>query len=432
MWYLMSCENSKLWLHSFMVAGFPESCTMNGIGRSNEDVFVKAHISFCWIAGVLMLCATGMWSQEKSANPGNHPNAGQSTSLQSELIWPLPPDPPRVRWLAEYTDLEKIKDPGVKKHSWIEKITGAKTEEEKLELKKPYGITTDTWGRIFVADTELRTVFMIDPEDRVVERWGGSSRAPMVMPAGVAVDSENRLFVSDAQLHSITCFSPTGDVIGRFGMTDLGRPGGIAIDHRRNRLYAADAKENRIAVFDTKTFGFLCYFGGPSEPKNPEKGAFSGPTNVAVDRAGNIYVADTLNCRVQVLDSEGKFLHAFGKQGDRPGEFIRPKGIAVDSEGHVYVADAEFNNFQVLSKEGQPLLAVGILGIGPGEFGLIAGLHIDSEDRIYTTEMYLGRIQVFQYIPQPESEKGKEVSGAINLLRQDTGTGQVRTAGTAL
>lgn len=364
---------------------------------------------FYRFVGVLLVCAIGMWSQAKSADTKKNPNTETIKSLQSELIWPLPPDPPRVRWLAEYTDLAKIKNPNIKKHSWIEKITGVRTAEERQELKKPYGITTDSWGRIYVADTELKTVFMIDPEDMAVERRGGSSRAPMVLPAGVAVDAENRLFVSDAQLHSITCFSPTGDVVGCFGMKDLGRPGGIAIDRQRNRLYVADAKESRIAVFDTNTLKFLSYFGKPSEHKNPEKGTFSGPTNVAVDRSGNIYVADTFNCRIQVLNQEGNFLHAFGKRGDRPGEFIRPKGIAVDSEGHIYVADAEFNNFQVLSKEGQPLLAVGTLGIGSGEFGLIAGMYIDSRDRIYTTEMYIGRIQVFQYIHQPASGEGKEV-----------------------
>ena len=134
----------------------------------------------------------------------------------------------------------------------------------------------------------------------------------------------------------------------------------------------------------------------------------------AVDRQGLIYVADTLNCRIQILDSNGKFVRAFGAQGDRPGEFIRPKGIAVDSEGHVYVADAEFNNFQILTSEGQPLLAVGSLGAEPGQFALVAGLYIDPEDHIYTTEMYKGRIQVFQYISQARSAQEKGGKPAVN------------------
>lgn len=236
----------------------------------------------------------------------------------------------------------------------------------------------------------------------------------MVMPVGVAVDSDDRLFVSDAVLHAVICFSPTGQPIANFGTTALGRPGGIAIDRQRNRLYVVDAKESRIAVFDTTSLKFVGYFGRPSPPGRRDNGTFLSPTNAAVDRDGYIYVADTGNSRVQILDPTGEFLRAFGTQGDSPGEFIRPKGIAVDSEGHVYVADAEFNNFQILTPEGVPLLAVGTLGGDPGQFALVAGLYIDSEDQIYTTEMFQGRIQVFQYIPQPGSAQYKGVNKHSN------------------
>ncbi len=332
----------------------------------------------------------------------------------SDLIWPLPPDPPRVRWLAEYADMAKVKNPAAKKRSWVDKLTGTKAPEEKLELRKPYGIATDSRGRIYVADTQLSTVFVIDPAAREVEQRRADPRAPMAIPAGVAVDAGDRLFVSDAQLHSITCFNPAGQAISRFGMNSLSRPGGIAIDNQRHRLYVADAKQSRIAVFDTGSFQFTGYFGKPGVAGEPQNGAFASPTNVAIDRRGNLYIADTLNCRVQVLNPEGKFLRTFGTQGDRPGEFIRPKGIAIDSEGHVYVADAEFNNFQIFSPEGQPLLAVGGFGSAPGQFALIAGLYIDSKDRIYTSEMFVGRIQVFQYIAEPESGGAKGGGGAIN------------------
>ncbi len=365
---------------------------------------------FYWIAGALVACVAIAGGRSEAAGKRDGAKTAQPASPPSELIWPLPPDLPRVRWLAEYTDLARVKNPGsAKKGGWMEKVTGKKTVNLKQMLRKPYAVTTDTWGRIYVSDAELKAVFIIDPDARTVERREGTSQAPMGMPTGLDVDSANRLFVADAQLHSITCYDPSGELVARFGADSLGRPGGIAIDRQRNRLYVADAKESHIAVFDTKKFALIGYFGAPSKPPNSEKGTFSGPTNIALDRHGNIYVADTLNCRVQILNPAGKFVRMFGTQGDRPGEFIRPKGIAVDSEGHVYVADAEFNNFQVLSPEGQPLLAVGVIGSAPGEFTLIAGLHIDSRDRIYTTEMFVGRVQVFQYISQPDSQEGKEV-----------------------
>lgn len=363
----------------------------------------KSSFTSLLIATALMTGVSGI--QTRAENKKDVVSSSQHQTRHLDLVWPLPPDPPRVRWLAEYTDMARIKNPAAKKRGLMEKIAGTKSVKEKLQLVKPYGVTTDSLGRIYVADIGVGSVFVIDPRAKTVVRRDTSSRAPMALPVGLAVDSENRLFVSDAKLQSITCFSPSGEVISRFGSDSLGRPGGIAIDPQRNRLYVVDAKSSRIAAFDTRKFNLLGYFGKPSKFPNPEKGTFSGPTNVAVDPRGNIYIADTFNCRVQILSPEGKVIRVFGCQGVRPGEFIRPKGIAVDSEGHVYVADAEFNNFQVLSQEGQPLLAVGVLGTAPGEFGLIAGIHIDSSDRIYTTEMYAGRVQVFQYIKQPESGK---------------------------
>ena len=359
------------------------------------------------LAGVLIFHAAALAGADQKSTKKDAQE--QAPAKTSELIWPLPPDPPRIRWMAEYADMAKVKKPTARKSSWIDKVTGTKTVEEKLELRKPYGVATDKRGRIYAADTELKTVFVIDAVGRAVERREGNSRAPLAMPVGVALDDEDRLFVSDAELHSILCFSASGQPIARFGTAALGRPGGIAIDRGRNRLYAADAKDGRVAVFDTRTQELVGYFGSPSKKGLHEDGTFFGPTNVAVDRQGMVYVADTMNCRVQIFDPAGKFVRAFGTQGDRPGEFIRPKGIAVDSEGHIYVADAEFNNFQVLTPEGRPLLAVGSLGTDPGQFALVAGIYIDSNDRIYTTEMFKGRVQVFQYIAQPE--KGVKQAG---------------------
>jgi DNA-binding beta-propeller fold protein YncE len=374
--------------------------------------------------GVLAFCAAVGAADSKKISPADKKAAAAekkpaakdapAATNPQDLTWPLPPDPPRVRWVAQYTDMTKIRAQAVKKSSWVEKVTGTKTTDEKFELRKPYGITTDKHGRIYAADTELKFVFVIDPVNKTVERREGSTRAPLSLPVGVALDAEGRLFVSDADLHWIVCFTESGKPLASFGAAQLGRPGGIAIDKDRNRLYVADAKASRIAVFDTANFQFLNYIGGPGKPPQRDNGKFFGPTNVALDKEGNIYVADTLDYRVQVFDPSGKFIRGFGAQGDRPGEFIRPKGIAVDSEGHVYVADAEFNNFQILTPDGQPLLAVGTLGSDPGQFALIAGLHIDSKDQIYASEMFKGRVQVFQYISQPASGERKEVNRAAN------------------
>lgn len=327
-----------------------------------------------------------------------------------DLVWPLPPSQPRIRWLDQFSTTGQSKGKVQMKRSWMERAAGAKSQKEEREshLRQPYGIAVDSQGRIYVADGSQRTVFVFDRDRLRVETRKGSGRLPLAVPVGVAVGEGDRLFVSDAFLHSVVCFDADGKPIAQFGTDKLERAAGLALDRGRRRLYVVDVKANRVAVFDSEKFEFLRYIGGPSTPEGLEPGRFSAPANAAVDRAGNLFVTDTWNHRVQVFDAQGKFVRAFGTHGVRPGNFVRPKGIAVDSEGHIYVADSEFNNFQVFTPEGQPLLAVGALGNAPGEFTLLAGLAIDAEDRIYTTEQFNGRVQIFRYLPSARS--GKEVS----------------------
>src|SRR5437899_4139618 len=69
------------------------------------------------------------------------------------------------------------------------------------------------------------------------------------------------------------------------------------------------------------------------------EGAFFYCRDVAVDFAGNVYITDEINNRVQKFDSRGNFLAKWGKEGNGPGQFNGPWGIAVDALGNVYVTD---------------------------------------------------------------------------------------------
>jgi DNA-binding beta-propeller fold protein YncE len=319
----------------------------------------------------------------------------------SKLVWPQPPQRRRIAFVTQITGVDDVV--GVPKRSWMDRAAGAKPAAPRQALKSPYGVAVDSKRQVYVADAVNHTVFVFNLEQKQVERRGDRAPARMALPIGLAIDERDRLFVSDAYLHQITCFSPAGEVLAVFGMDDLQRPAGIALDTARHRLYVADAKANKLVVFDANTFRLLQAVGGISTPGKAEPGKFSAPSNVAVGADGKVLVTDTWNQRVQVFDADGKFVRAFGHHGVTAGDFVRPKGIALDSEGHVYVADAEFNNFQILTSDGRPLLAVGDFGTSPGQFALIAGMAIDKSNRIYVTDQWRGRLQVFQYFPEKPS-----------------------------
>jgi len=84
-----------------------------------------------------------------------------------------------------------------------------------------------------------------------------------------------------------------------------------------------------------------------------ENAAFYMPAMISADGAGNLYVLDTGNHRVQKFGPDGKYLATYGRQGQGPGEFYYPAWLAVDGKGFLYVSDPNNQRIQVLTPDGK-------------------------------------------------------------------------------
>ena len=336
-----------------------------------------------WIAVLIICVSIGSGSLSAQKN-GRKPAKGKPDSEIQQLTWPLPPEQPRIRYIATYRGLDDFR-PAKKPSKFATMLLGAPDLAGTLSdsMLKPYGIAVSPSGRLYVSDTAARRVFAFDRDRRTVAFVGEGKTGRLTKPVGVAVDSRNVVFVADGTLKRVFGYGANGELsiaIGHDG--ELDAPSGLAIDRAGDRLYVADAGKHQILCYSAKDGALLTTIG----KRGGELGEFNYPTNLAVDLAGNLYVADTMNFRIQVFARDGHAVRMFGEQGDGPGRLNRPKGVAVDSEGHIYVADSSFNNFQVFDQEGQLLLYVGKGGSDAGEFSLPAGLYIDEQDRIYVAD----------------------------------------------
>lgn len=305
-------------------------------------------------------------------------------------VWPPAPQKPRIQYLRSIAGSGET---GLKK-SWLKKTLDAVfgQEEGQEMMLNPYGICVHA-GKIYVSDPGYRVLHVYNMEDSEYFQIKGTKNEYLESPVGVAVDQNGEIYLSDSGLRRVFVFNQKGGLLREIGPDKLLiRPAGIAIDG--NRLYVIDTHGHCALVFNKEDGRLLFTFG----KRGSEKGNFNYPTNIFVDKAGLLYITDSMNFRVEVFDRDGKFISEFGRYGDGSGDFSKPKGVAVDSDGNIYVVDAQFDNVQIFNKGGQLLLGFGKTGRRKGEMLLPSGIFIDEKDKIYVADSYNNRVQIFQYL----------------------------------
>jgi len=319
---------------------------------------------------------------------------------RGELVWPQPPDPARIKYLESISSPKdlKLKQGSLFKRI-IKKIVGISDADSTMMF--PYGITTDSQGRLIVVDSKSRLVHVFDKRGKKYFSINAPKGERFISPIGVAVDAADNIFVSDSYTGKILVFDRAGKFVKRLGPDEgqFDRPTGITIDKARGRLYVVETRKGEINVLNLNG-AELFKFG----KRGTGDGAFNRPTQICF-QDDRVYVTDTLNARIQVFDPNGQFISAIGRFGDAIGDLDKPKGIAVDSEQHIYIVGGLNDVVTIFDQQGQFLLAFGGSGSRRGEFYLPTAIHIDSNDNIYVADTYNRRVQVFKYL------RGESVAG---------------------
>lgn len=330
----------------------------------------------------------------------------------SKLVWPNPPAITRIKYLNYWSGEKYVPSSQTKKKSsWMERVSGITTGSQPTDFKPrwqlvvPNGVAVDSKNRLYIADSKVRAIFIVDTETGQYEMLKNGKDANFKWLTGLAIDDSDRLFSADSGMKRVLIFDANHKVEGQItkGLYD---PGGVAIDNENRLLYVTDAEQDLVQVYDADPpYNFIRSLGKPgTKHTSTLPGEFAKPTGVAVDQDGSVYVSDTWNNRIEIFDADGNFVRQFGKHGDGPGYFARPKGIAIDSDGHVWVADGMQDRVQVYTPEGKLLIWMGGHGLLPGWFQSLVGLTIDKNNRVITSEQYPGRVQIFKYTTQEEAK----------------------------
>ena len=300
---------------------------------------------------------------------------------------------------------------------------------EVAEFFEPGGVEIDEAGNVYVVEQGNHAIRKIDTQGMVTTLAGNGDRgysdgtgdqARFYYPTQLVLEAGGDLFVADDGNNRIRRVSTAGSVSTFAGSGAAGdrdgtgtaaafyMPYGVAADASGN-LYVGDRQNHLIRKISPQgVVTTLAGNGNEGYADGPGAGAqFNYPKGLAVDEAGNVYVADRGNQRIRKISPAGEVstLAGNGIAGSANGkgtaaQFNKPNDVALDSHGNLFVADYRNHQIRMVSPSGQvtTLAGTGERGYADGageqaQFNFPIGLTVDQEGNVFVADKYNQRIR---------------------------------------
>ncbi len=256
----------------------------------------------------------------------------------------------------------------------IESPSPPVVSDEPTEEVDPLADVDDIPDRAYTQTPDLSgTVRYIIGQGMGRDRFGGdgglATQALLNFPSAVVVDNAGALFIADTLNHRIRRVDLQTGVIqtvagtGQTKWSGDGGPGSsatlnepVALALHGTSLYIADQSNNRIRMLDLDTHIITTVAGTGDSGYNGDgmpatESGLAGPSGLALDAEGNLYVADTFNGRIRMIAKDTRIISTFVGDGydfryerganERATALSRPYGISITSDGHVLLTDSD-------------------------------------------------------------------------------------------
>lgn len=315
--------------------------------------------------------------------------------------------------------------------------TGDGAAATSAMLNDPQGVVVDSAGNIYIADTANNAVRKVtggkitsivgsvDGSAGYTGDGGPGTTAQVFHPSALALDSAGNLFIADTSNEVIRKLTPAGIISTFAGQGGAGfggdggaatraqfsNPEGLAFDSAGN-LYIADTTNNRVrmiapnGIISTVAGSSNSGFAGDLGPAN--KARLNSPKGVSVDPAGNLYIADSFNNRIRVVNTTGIIYTVAGSgstnfSGDGgpavSAGFRFPSGVATSRSGNILIVDNQNNAIRLLTAvPGVPTISAaqtaGAFGasqaMAPGSWIEIYGSNLSATTRSWAGGDFVG------------------------------------------
>jgi sugar lactone lactonase YvrE len=263
---------------------------------------------------------------------------------------------------------------------------------------------------------------------------GPAVAATLNFPSAVAADSKGNLYIADTFNHRVrrvdaatgTIWTLAGTGTARFAgdggpaaKAMLNEPVALALDEQRDLLYIADLANYRVRVVDLDTGRIMTYAGNGEREYDGDghkavHAALSGPSGLALDAEGNLYIADTFSGRIRMIDLVTRTISTVAGDGTEyryqgmPNEFstslARPAGIALAADGTLYITDSDNHLIRKWSPKTKIITAIAGNGTpqyagdgGPASacsLNYPFGVAVDQAGHLYIADTFNQRIRM--------------------------------------
>ena len=261
-------------------------------------------------------------------------------------------------------------------------------------FERPRHMAFASTGELVVCEQNNNCIKVFDSHYRELRSFGntGSGVSVLKVPLGVAISPDDTVFV--AANHCVKKFTLNGQFIASVGSEGRGQlqfdcPWAIAYNHTNNRVYVCDTGNHRITILNHDLI-FCSSFGS----KGSEPGQFNTPSGIAVDIKGNVLIADRGN-RVQVFDANGAHLKSI-THTTAEHKLQGPISVAVGPDDWVYVVEFDSDRVSVFDESYKYVKSFGKRGTRDGEFHYPYAIAVSCDGYIYVSDIDNKRVQVFE------------------------------------